>query len=96
MPTVAIVEIISRLIERVESNICTVYEVGEADGHAFIAMEYVEGRPLSDWLTESALRLADAVRYGIEAADALANAHDHGVIHRDLKAANAIVTKTAD
>ena len=75
-------------------NICTVYEVGEADGHAFIAMEYVQGRPLGDWLAESALPLADAVRYGIETAEALAHAHDHGVIHRDLKAANAIVTPT--
>jgi len=75
-------------------NICTVYEVGEADGCAFIAMEYVEGRPLSDRLAESALPLAEAVRYGIEAADALAYAHDHGVVHRDFKAANAIVTET--
>ena len=75
-------------------NICTVYEVGEADGRAFIAMEYVDGRPLSDRLAESALSLEEAVRYGIEAADALAYAHDHGVIHRDLKAANAIVTTT--
>ena len=75
-------------------NICTVYEVGEADGRAFIAMEYVEGRPLSDRLARSALPVAEAVRYGIEVADALAYAHDHGVIHRDLKAANAIVTPT--
>src|SRR5262245_54023441 len=51
-------------------NICTIYEVGEADGSAFIAMEYVEGHPLNDRLAESALPLEEAVRYGIEAADA--------------------------
>ena len=73
-------------------NICTVYEVGEAGGRAFIAMEYIEGRPLSDRLSESPLPLSEAMRYAIEAADAVAYAHDHGVVHRDLKAANAIVT----
>lgn len=73
-------------------NICTVYEVGEANGLAFIAMEYVDGRPLSDLLVESALPLPEAVRHGIEVADALAYAHDHGVIHRDLKAANTMIT----
>ena len=75
-------------------NICTVYEVGDADGRPFIAMEYVDGQPLSDRLSEAALPLEEAVRYGTEVADALAYAHDHGVIHRDLKAANAIVTTT--
>jgi non-specific serine/threonine protein kinase len=73
-------------------NICTVYEVGEADGRAFIAMEYVDGRPLSDRLAGGPLPPDEAVRYGIEAADALAHAHEHGVIHRDLKAANAMVS----
>jgi TolB-like protein/tetratricopeptide (TPR) repeat protein/predicted Ser/Thr protein kinase len=75
-------------------NICTVYEVGEADGRAFIAMEYVDGQALSDRLAGTGLPLREVVRYGIEAADALEHAHEHGVIHRDLKAANAIVTTT--
>jgi predicted Ser/Thr protein kinase/tetratricopeptide (TPR) repeat protein len=72
-------------------NICTVYEVGEANGVAFIAMEYVDGRSLRDLVDGGSLPVADAVRYGIEAADALAHAHNGGVVHRDLKAANAIV-----
>jgi tetratricopeptide (TPR) repeat protein/predicted Ser/Thr protein kinase/DNA polymerase III delta prime subunit len=75
-------------------NICTVYEVAEAGGLAFIAMEYVEGRTLSEIVTGGRLPIEDAVRFGIEAADALAHAHDRGVIHRDLKAANAIVSSS--
>ncbi len=74
-------------------NICTVYEVGEADGCAFIAMEYVEGRSLRDRLDERSLPLDDVLRYGIQAADALAHAHDNGVVHRDFKAANAMITR---
>jgi TolB-like protein/Tfp pilus assembly protein PilF/predicted Ser/Thr protein kinase len=73
-------------------NICTIHEVGEADGTAFIAMEYVEGRSLRDRLDEGPLGLSDVLRFGIQAADALAYAHDRGVVHRDFKAANAIVT----
>jgi serine/threonine protein kinase/tetratricopeptide (TPR) repeat protein len=73
-------------------NICTVYEVAVAEGQAFIAMEYVEGRPLSERLALGALPLDETLRYGAEAAEGLAYAHDHGVVHRDLKAANVIVT----
>ena len=74
-------------------NICTIYEVGTAEGLAFIAMEYVDGRPLSEVIAESPQPLNDALRYGIQAADALTYAHDHGVVHRDFKAANVIVNK---
>ncbi len=69
-------------------NICTIYEVGDAESRAFIAMEHVDGRPISE---STPLPLEDAVRYGVEAADALAHAHDRGVVHGDLKAANALV-----
>src|SRR5438094_3154057 len=72
-------------------NICTVHEVGAAGGTAFIAMEYVEGRSLRDRLDEGRLPPEEAVRYGLQAADALAYAHDHGVVHRDFKAGNVIV-----
>ena len=73
-------------------NICTIYEVGEANGAAFIAMEYVEGCPLSDCLHQGPLPLGDVLRYAGQATDALAFAHDHGVVHRDFKAANIIIT----
>lgn len=73
-------------------GICTIHEIGDANGSAFIAMEYVDGQSLSDRLLSGPLSLEEVLRYGIEAADGLAYAHDHGVIHRDLKAANAMVT----
>jgi len=73
-------------------NICTVYEVGEANNRAFIAMEYVEGESLSDRLARGPLPLQEVLRYGIQAADAMTYAHCHDVIHRDFKAANAILT----
>ncbi len=73
-------------------GICTVYEVGEDSGRAFIAMEYVEGLPLSMRLADGPLTLREAVQYGIDVADALAHAHGRGIVHRDLKAANAILT----
>jgi tetratricopeptide (TPR) repeat protein len=73
-------------------HICTVYEVGEAAGHAYIAMEYVDGRPLPELIAGRALPLDDAVRYAVQGADALAHAHDRGVLHCDFKAANALVS----
>jgi TolB-like protein/aminoglycoside phosphotransferase (APT) family kinase protein len=73
-------------------NICTVYEVGEADGQAYIAMELVEGRTLSALLHSGPLAPEHVVHYGRQLADALTHAHERGIIHRDLKSSNVIVT----
>jgi serine/threonine-protein kinase len=72
-------------------HICTVYEVGETDGHVYIVMEYVEGVPLDQFLQQ--VRPTDTiVRYGLQIADAIAHAHDRGIVHRDLKTSNVMVT----
>jgi non-specific serine/threonine protein kinase len=73
-------------------HICTIHEVGEADGQAYIAMELVEGQTLSARLAEGALPPEQVLRYGLQLADAVGHAHERGVIHRDLKSANVIVT----
>jgi serine/threonine-protein kinase len=73
-------------------HICTIYEVGEADGQAYIAMELVEGQSLSACLAAGALPPEQVLRYGLQLADALAHAHQRGIIHRDLKCANVIIT----
>jgi serine/threonine protein kinase len=73
-------------------HICAIHEVGEASGNAFIAMEFVEGRSLRERIDQGALPAGEVVRLGVQAADALSFAHEHGVINRDFKAANAIVS----
>jgi TolB-like protein/tRNA A-37 threonylcarbamoyl transferase component Bud32 len=73
-------------------NICTVYEVGEAEGQAYIAMELVEGHTLSAMLHAGRLAVEEVVHYGRQLADALTHAHERGVVHRDLKSNNVIVT----
>jgi len=73
-------------------HICTIHEVGESDGQAYIAMELVEGRTLSALLQERALTTAEILRIGQQVADAVAHAHQHGVLHRELKSANIILT----
>ncbi len=70
-----------------------VYDILTEDGFDHIVMEYVEGRTLSKLIKGGALDLEQAVDIGRQVAEGLAAAHDHGVIHRDLKAENVIVTE---
>jgi serine/threonine-protein kinase len=73
-------------------HICTIYEVGDADGQAYIAMELVEGRPLDRVIPAGGLGESDLFTYGVQIADGVAHAHDKGVLHRDLKTANIMIT----
>jgi serine/threonine protein kinase len=73
-------------------NICTIYEVGEADGNSYIAMEYVDGRPLDRMIAPGGLPPEDILRFGCQIVEALEHAHERGVIHRDLKSANVVIT----
>lgn len=77
-------------------NICAIYEVGEQSGKAFIAMEYVDGKSLSKLIRPGGLPVETVVRYGTQLASALEHAHNHGVVHRDLKPLNVIVTPQGD
>jgi serine/threonine-protein kinase len=73
-------------------NICTIYEVGEQEGELFIAMEYVDGRPLSESLRDGGMPVETLLRHGRQIAGALEHAHERGIVHRDLKPANVVVT----
>jgi serine/threonine protein kinase len=72
-------------------NICTIHHVGDHDGRPFIVMELVDGRPLAELIPPEGLPAATAVAYGVQILDALVHAHDHRVIHRDLKSTNVMV-----
>ena len=75
-------------------NICTIHEVGEHDGLAFLAMELVDGEPLNRVIPSgTGLPVDRMVDYSMQIADALAHAHERGVLHRDLKAQNIVITK---
>jgi serine/threonine protein kinase len=73
-------------------NICTIHEVGETDGELYIVMELVEGRSLRAMIGDAGLPVESVLRYGVQIASALARAHDKGIVHRDLKSANIVVT----
>jgi len=72
--------------------ICKIFETGEAEGKAFIVMEYVEGVTLRDKMEEEPLHLRDSLRVALEIAEALEKAHEKGIIHRDLKPENIMLT----
>ena len=73
-------------------NICTIHEVGETDGELYIVMELVEGKSLRAMSADAGLPPESVLRYGVQIASALARAHDRGIVHRDLKTANIVVT----
>src|SRR2546426_3927339 len=73
-------------------NICTIHHVGEAGNDFYVVMELIEGQSLSDLITATGLSMEIVTRYGTQIADALAHAHDRGIVHRDLKGSNVMVT----
>ena len=72
-------------------NIVHVYDIAEAEGIDYIAMEYIQGRTLDQLIGRKGLKFGDTLKYGVQIADALSRAHAAGIIHRDLKPGNIIV-----
>ncbi|MBN2242512.1 MAG: protein kinase [Acidobacteria bacterium] len=74
-------------------GIVTIYEIDEVDGACFMAMEYIEGRTLQEAISSGDLTLDQILDYGIQISDALSRAHAAGIVHRDVKPSNLMITK---
>ncbi len=73
-------------------HICTLYDIGQQDGFDFLVMEYLDGQTLAERLKTGSLSLAQVLQYSAQISDALAQAHRQGVVHRDLKPGNIMLT----
>jgi eukaryotic-like serine/threonine-protein kinase len=73
-------------------HICTLFDVGNQNGQAFLVMEYLEGETLDDRLTRGPLPVAEVLQHAIAIADALDHAHRQGIVHRDIKPSNVMIT----
>jgi serine/threonine protein kinase/dipeptidyl aminopeptidase/acylaminoacyl peptidase len=85
----------ARAISRLNHpHICALYDIGEQDGETFLVMEYVPGETLAQRLERGPLRIEEALRYGVQIAEALDAAHRNGVVHRDLKPSNVMLARS--
>src|SRR5438552_3973720 len=75
-------------------HICALYDVGREGETEYLVMEYLEGETLADRLLKGSLSLEQTLRYGVEIADALDKAHRQGIVHRNLKPGNVMLTKS--
>ncbi len=73
-------------------NITTIYEIDEVEGECFIAMEYIEGKSIKELINEKELSIGEVLEIGIQIAEGLSKAHNKGIVHRDIKSDNIILT----